>query len=132
MHPVARIPRRRRLSATALIAAAVLAVGLAQRPQPAAAAPPDAAAVAAGERLFVRYFCYSCHGTDGQGGAGIRLKAPVLPPFEVFRSYVREPGGRMPAFRSRMLSDADLTEIYAYLKSIPPPAAAKSIPLLNQ
>ncbi|MGH8149274.1 MAG: c-type cytochrome [Steroidobacteraceae bacterium] len=133
-----------RLTATAF-AAAALAVGLplqAQsqvRPQseskallreaPAAAA---AAKVASGRRLFTRYSCYSCHGSDGQGGIGARLKAPDLPPFGAFRSYLRKPAGRMPPYRSSAISDAQLADIYAYLQSIPAPPSAKSIALLNQ
>jgi len=38
----------------------------------------------------------------------------------------------MPAFTEKVATDAELTDIYAYLKSIPPPKAVKDIPLLDQ
>ena len=38
----------------------------------------------------------------------------------------------MPAFTEKVLSDAELTDIYAYLQSVPAPKAVKDIPLLNQ
>ena len=38
----------------------------------------------------------------------------------------------MPPYREEVLSNADLADIYAYLKSIPKAANPKSIPLLNQ
>jgi hypothetical protein len=38
----------------------------------------------------------------------------------------------MPAYRSSAIPDAELVEIYAYLKSIPAPAEARSIPSLSQ
>jgi hypothetical protein len=38
----------------------------------------------------------------------------------------------MPPFRSEILSDSDLADIYAYLEARPKPQAAKDIPLLNQ
>jgi len=38
----------------------------------------------------------------------------------------------MPTFSAKVISDADLTDIHAYLASIPDPPAVKDIPLLNQ
>jgi hypothetical protein len=47
-------------------------------------------------------------------------------------NFVRMPARRMPPFRTeRQISNAALSEIYAFLKSVPPPADPKSIPLLN-
>jgi mono/diheme cytochrome c family protein len=36
----------------------------------------------------------------------------------------------MPAFPAAVLSDAELTDVRAYLASLPPPPAANDIPLL--
>jgi hypothetical protein len=38
----------------------------------------------------------------------------------------------MPPYTSKVASDADLTDIRAYLATVPAPPAAKDIPLLNQ
>ena len=45
--------------------------------------------------------------------------------------YVRKPTGAMPAFTEKVLTDAELTDIYAYLRSVAAPKAIKDIPLLN-
>ncbi|HWY05224.1 MAG TPA: c-type cytochrome [Candidatus Acidoferrales bacterium] len=87
-----------------------------------------------GQRLFVRDGCYECHGYLGQGSTstgGTRLGPPQIP-LSAFVSYVREPTGQMPPYTAKVISDEDLAEIYNFLKSVPPPPALKSIPILNQ
>ena len=87
-----------------------------------------------GEQLFKRDGCYQCHGDEGQGSTqtgGSRIGPPQIP-FPVFASYVHHPVGNMPPYASKALPDADLSDIYAYLRSRPEPAPAASIPLLNQ
>lgn len=85
-----------------------------------------------GKRLFMTNACYFCHGTAGQGLAtnGARIGPPSRAAAN-FIAYVRRPSGAMPAFTEKILSDADLTEIYAFLKSMPTAKAAKDIPLLG-
>lgn len=84
-----------------------------------------------GKRLYEKVGCFECHGYAGQGGRdGPRIAATSLSATAVLR-YVRRPGGAMPAFTQKVLSDADLTDIYAYLKSFPAAKPAKDIPLLN-
>jgi mono/diheme cytochrome c family protein len=91
-----------------------------------------------GKKLFKAIGCYECHGLQGQGGAsapvgsyGPRLAPPKLPA-AALRAYVRHPGGGMPPYTAKVLSDAQIDDIYAFLKSIPAPAPVKDIPLLNQ
>ena len=86
-----------------------------------------------GKRLFVKNGCYQCHGYAGQGGsAGARL-APRPIPVAALIAFVRHPpDGDMPAYTPKVMSDADLTDVWAYLKSIPDSPAAKDIPLLNR
>jgi len=87
-----------------------------------------------GQRLFVRDGCYECHGYLGQGSTstgGTRLGPPQIP-LSAFISYVREPTGQMPPYTAKVISDADLAEIYNFLKSVPPPPPLKSISILNQ
>jgi len=86
-----------------------------------------------GKHLFEEKGCYQCHGHEGQGGlAGARLSQIKLPQ-AAFIAYVRNPrSGSMPPFRAKVLSDQDLADIYAYIKTFPEPKPAKDIPLLNQ
>jgi len=85
-----------------------------------------------GKRLFTRDGCYECHGYAGQGTiAGARLAPPVLNAQGMIR-YIRKPAGAMPAFTDKVLSDQEVNDIYAYLKTIPAPKPVKDIPLLNQ
>ena len=84
-----------------------------------------------GKRLFVKDGCYECHGYAGQGGAGARL-APKVMATANFIKYVRRPSGAMPPYTSKVASDAELTDIRAYLATMPDPPALKSIPMLNQ
>ncbi|HEY3823021.1 MAG TPA: cytochrome c [Bryobacteraceae bacterium] len=83
-----------------------------------------------GKQIFMQQGCFRCHGTDGQGGAGRRLTPNPLPVAALIQ-YVRKPTGQMPAYTNRV-TDADLTDIRAYLATIAPPKPLKDIPLLNQ
>ena len=75
--------------------------------------------------------CYYCHGTSGQGGRdGARIAQTSLNVQGLIR-YVRKPTGAMPAFTEKILSDQELTDIYAYLQSIPKAPNYKNIPLLT-
>lgn len=85
----------------------------------------------AGKRLYMKNGCYQCHGTVGQGTiAGARIGPPPLSVQGVIR-YVRRPAGQMPAFTEKVMPDRELIDVYAYLKTIPPPKPAKDVPLLN-
>jgi mono/diheme cytochrome c family protein len=85
-----------------------------------------------GKRLFVRDGCYQCHGYAGQGTiAGARLAPPVLNAQGMTR-YIRRPVGAMPAFTDKVVTDQEVIDIYAYLKTIPAPKPVKDIPLLDQ
>jgi ubiquinol-cytochrome c reductase cytochrome c subunit len=85
----------------------------------------------AGKRIYMKNGCYQCHGTVGQGTiAGARIGPPPLSAQGLIR-YVRRPAGQMPAFTEKVMTDRELNDVYAYLKSIPPPKPAKDVPLLN-
>jgi len=85
-----------------------------------------------GKRIFMRNGCYQCHGTVGQGGlAGPRLAQTKLT-VAGFTAYVRNPApGSMPPYRSKVMSDQELADVYAYVQSVPPPVAPANIPIMN-
>jgi mono/diheme cytochrome c family protein len=90
-----------------------------------------AADAAKGMQTFIRVGCFECHGHVGQGGvAGLKL-APDPLPFDALANFVRTTSGQMPRYSSKLLSDEDLADIYAYLQSIPKPPDPKSIPALT-
>ena len=93
-------------------------------------APAPKGSAQNGKKIFESYGCYQCHGHAGQGGAGARI-APRPIPFAAFSRYVRQPAGEMPPYTAKVVSEQELTDIYAFLQSIPQPPAATNIALLN-
>jgi mono/diheme cytochrome c family protein len=84
-----------------------------------------------GKRLFVRDGCFECHGYAGQGATtGARIASTALSVQGLIR-YIRRPAGAMPAYTEKVITDQELTDIYAYLRTIPV-KSAKDIPLLIQ
>jgi mono/diheme cytochrome c family protein len=87
----------------------------------------------AGKKIFTKDGCYECHGTEGQGaaqGAGPRIGPPLLSQ-EGLIKYVRQPSGQMPPYATKVISDQELGDIFAYLQSRPKATPGKDIPLLN-
>jgi ubiquinol-cytochrome c reductase cytochrome c subunit len=104
----------------------ITSIGLAQETPPAGSAER-------GHQTFMKYMCYTCHGTLGQGadrGTGPKL-APGPLPYPAFALQVRTPRLDMPAYRKEFVNDQELADIYAYLLTVKPSAAAKDIPLLK-
>ena len=109
--------------------ACLVPIASAQTPAPSAA---PAGSAQAGKDVFLRYSCYACHGYDGHGGAGARL-VPMRMTGDRFTAYVRSPRTpQMPAYSTRLLTDAQLADVWAYIKSLPVSADAKDIPLLAE
>jgi mono/diheme cytochrome c family protein len=84
-----------------------------------------------GKTSYVKNGCWECHGFAGQGGAAGPKIAPDPKPLEFMQEFVRHSNGPMPPYTETILSNDDLADIHAYLKSIPKAADYKSIPLLN-
>ena len=118
----------------------------AQQSSGAAASAAPAGNVENGKKVFKAHGCFACHGYSGDGSispyqtqassraprpsvTGARLAGMPLP-LPAFMNYVRKPGGRMPAY-GNSISESELADIYAYLKSQPPSPDPKSTPLLN-
>ena len=111
----------------ALVAASLFGVSSAFAAQ---AAPQGDAAK--GKANFERVGCYQCHGYRGQGGReGKRIADPVPLAWPAFQAWVRTTSGDMPPYTPKVLSDAELVDIYAYLQSIPKAPDYKTIPLLS-
>jgi mono/diheme cytochrome c family protein len=84
-----------------------------------------------GKKLFLRDGCYECHGYAGEGGAaGARIAATGLNAQGLIH-YVRAPGGAMPAYIDKVITDQELTDVWAYLQTMPKAKPVKDIPLLN-
>jgi mono/diheme cytochrome c family protein len=105
---------------------------------PGAGTAPAASAQAApagnaenGKKIFSSYGCYQCHGFSAQGGAGARL-APRPIAFAALSRYVRRPTGQMPPYTTKVVSDQELADIYAFLLTIPQPPAANTIAILSR
>ena len=85
-----------------------------------------------GRQLYTASGCYECHGLEGQGSTqtgGSRLGPPQIP-FSSFVGYVRQPTAQMPPYTQKVISNAQLADIYVFLQSRPE-AHSKNIPLLN-
>jgi mono/diheme cytochrome c family protein len=127
----------------AILALHILAVCIAAVPA-AVLAPPSALAQDAprapaaqiehGRALFLADGCAACHGTVGQGSrvSGPRL-APHTMPLQPFLHILRHPANNMPPYVAEVLSDADASDIHAYLDSLPGPIQkVQDIPALNR
>lgn len=84
-----------------------------------------------GQQTYMRVGCHLCHGTHGQGsGAGSALTPNTLSP-EAIAGFIRTTAGRMPAYPQEVLSDSEIADIVAFLKTIPPSPPADSIGILK-
>ena len=96
--------------------------------QPAAAI----GSVDRGKPLYLSYGCYACHGYNAQTGNGPRLQPPRLNPTQ-FQLYIRAPRTmQMPAYTTKVLSEAEAADIYAYVMSLPREPELMDVPLLRQ
>jgi mono/diheme cytochrome c family protein len=66
-----------------------------------------------GKELYTKYVCYACH--TGEKSQGPKL-VPMKLTLPAFIAYVRKPR-RMPAYSEKVLPDAQLADIYEYLKT---------------
>jgi mono/diheme cytochrome c family protein len=121
------------VSARSVVVAQARAEGGAQ----SASAPPKADNAPAGnakngKSVYTADGCYECHGREAQGGAGTGPKLGPSPlPYSVFTFRVRSPRDQMPPYTSKVLSDTELADIYAFVQSVPQPPKADSIPQLK-
>jgi len=129
------------LALAALLAISARSIAVAQGradsgAQSASAAPKTDAAPTGnaknGKAVYTTAGCYECHGREAHGGAGTGPKlGPGAIPYSAFVFQVRSPRDQMPPYTSKVLSDADLADIYAFVQSLPQPPKVESIQLLK-
>jgi mono/diheme cytochrome c family protein len=77
-----------------------------------------------GKNVFQKLGCFGCHGS---GGEGMPQRGKKSGPTEIAATHlslqqfvhsVREPKGQMPPFGAKQVSDAELSDIYAFLHSV--------------
>lgn len=83
------------------------------RPQPPA---PPQGNIVTGRTLYLTYGCRNCHDQGLPTTLGPAIRGTRLGYADV-QSQVRRPRDKMPPFSASILSDADLLDIYAYLRS---------------
>ena len=118
-----------KLATTAVFVIALATMTAAQN-QPAAPLAAPTGNAQRGKTLFETSLrCYACHGFDGQTGSP-RL-VPMSRAEDVFLAYVRKPATQgMPSFIAQ--PEADLRDVYAYIRSIPQAAPnADAVPLIK-
>jgi mono/diheme cytochrome c family protein len=118
-----------KLATTAAFVIAI-ATSVAAQTQPAAPLAAPTGNAQRGKTLFETSLrCYACHGFDAQTGSP-RL-VPMARAEDVFLAYVRKPATQgMPSFVA--IPEADLRDVYAYIRSIPQAAPnADSVPLIK-
>lgn len=90
-------------------------------PEPAPPQPPPTLASGnpvAGKTLFLTVGCSGCHSADAGGDFGPRIANTTLS-FQEVLSQVRRPRNMMTPFDPSVLSDQQVGDIYAFLKSLP-------------
>jgi mono/diheme cytochrome c family protein len=108
-----------------------------------AALAQDAGNTARGRELYSKQGCYGCHGFNGETGARdlVATNSPLIADLATFRMFLRLrgdvapllPSVRMPNYPASSLSDKDVADLYAYIRSFKlnaPPVA--SVPTLQK
>lgn len=105
-----------------LLAMLLFLAGVAQAAEPSAAG--DATR---GKTLFHAHGCYGCHGFNGETGARdlVGTNSPLVADLATFRQFLRQradqapvlPSTRMPNYPAAALSDRDVADIYAFVRT---------------
>jgi len=98
-----------------------------------AVAQEPAGDAANGAKVYVAVGCFTCHGRSGQGG-NFNYATPVLAkiqwPVEALRAFLRVGVNDMPAYAKEVLSDQQIADVHAFLRSLPGPRPVADIPQL--
>ena len=121
---------KRNVFAACTLMVALTAVLIAQGGTPQAVTPQGDAR--RGGELYLKNGCWECHGYTGATGTGAPLAITVLNAAG-FMNYIRNPRTNgMPLYSSKVVTDKDAADLYAYIKTFKKPADAKDIPLIQQ
>jgi mono/diheme cytochrome c family protein len=119
-----------KIAITSRIAAALLLSALAG----VAFAQETVGDAANGAKIYVAVGCFTCHGRSGQGG-NFNYATPVLAkiqwPVEALRAFLRVGVNDMPAYAKEVLSDQQIGDIHAFLRSLQGSRSPADIPQLN-
>ena len=99
----------------------------------AVASAADLEAAKRGETLYMQHQCYSCHGTQGQGGernAGPKI-FPNPTPYVAFELQMRTPRNLMPRYSVQNINAVQLKDLYAFMENMRSSPAVAQIPLLQ-
>ena len=118
-----------------IVGAALLTIGVsvhAQNTPPAKPAQGSAPAgkVENGGVLYKKIGCYQCHANEAQGGLSGPRIGPNLVPYARFSQYIRNPTGEMPPYTTKVLSNQEIADIYAWVNARPKPPAVDTLPQL--
>lgn len=103
----------KKLSVVSALVAGSLLGGFAQM------ATADEASIAAGEKLYKRERCETCHGGNLQGSAAFPnlLTSPKTADKEAFKTIVLEGKSAMPAFKGNAKVAEGIDALYDYIGS---------------
>jgi len=108
----------------------------------ATAADPPAGNATRGKQLFRTHGCYECHGYNGETGARdlVGTQSPLIGDLATFTMFLRLrgdqapllPSSRMPNYPASSLPDADVRDIYAFVRTFKLDApAVNDVPALK-
>ena len=119
---------RAKVDETRALMVIALCAGILALPLPAASQSAPAGNPEAGRQLLVRKGCFQCHGREGQGSpsTGPRLGPNPLA-LAGFVSAVRSPRAQMPPYTEKIVSDAELADMRAFLDSRPRPTTIDAL-----
>ena len=96
---------------------------------------PPTGDAARGKQTYLNVDCYACHGRVGEGG-NFMYPAPPLAgldmPAEALQDFLRAAPNDMPSYAPTILTNDDIANIAAFLRSLPGRRDPKDFPLLNQ
>ena len=82
---------------------------------------PNRADVERGKQTFMRVGCYQCHGREAQGASSGPRLGPNPLPLAAFARAIRTPRNEMPPYSVKLLSDAELADVHAFVAARPRP-----------